>query len=121
MAQLVGPRRGATDAGTAAQFKALADASQRADELLLKKTNDAQDEGDAHVDLLAESDLSLSPETRKNEQKHKLQFIGKASHRLERSVRWSARSRRDSRMQHATATVLATVLCVRMRTLRTHI
>ena len=42
---------------TAAQLEALADASQRADELLHKKINDAQDEGVAHVDLLAESDL----------------------------------------------------------------
>ena len=38
----------------------LADASQSADELLLKKINDAQDDVGTRVDLLAEPDLSLA-------------------------------------------------------------
>ena len=56
LAQLVGPQRGAT----AAQLKALADASQRADELVHKKINDTQDDVGTRVDLLAEPDLSLA-------------------------------------------------------------
>ena len=45
---------------TAAQLEALADASQRADELVHKKINDAQDDVGTRVDLLAEPDLSLA-------------------------------------------------------------
>ena len=43
--------------GTAAQLEALADASQRADELVHKKISDAQDDVGTRVDLLAEPDL----------------------------------------------------------------
>ena len=40
-----------------AQLEALSDASQRADELVHKKINDAQDDVGTRVDLLAEPDL----------------------------------------------------------------